>query len=389
MQIDHLDKEEYTTAKVGRKRAMINYLFINNYKTFVNFKINFDKKSLLIGKNGTGKSSIFSIIASLKAFIIGNGANVGSLFLSGSTTRWMKSNIQTFELGITDGDTQFIYKLEIEHAEQNIQEVFVLSENLTVDGTIVLQVAEGKARVQDGSTSKDYLVDKTLSAVLMVSYDINNKRIRQFISAINKIVFCMPNPKLMVDKVENDVYIPTLDFSNFASVYLGLTMMFPEVSEKVTNSMKESNPNFVRARIIPETYGKSFMLDYRYKDQPVPFRFNELSDGEKMIFVLYTLLYGYVSNGCTLLMDEPDNYVSLREIQPWCMALENEVENQGQCILISHNPEIINYMADTDGVWLSRLSSGESQIIDNPYINAAERNLLPYSELIARGMEDK
>ena len=48
---------------------MIDYLYINNYKSFVNFKIKFDEKSLLIGVNGAGKTSILIVAASLKTFI--------------------------------------------------------------------------------------------------------------------------------------------------------------------------------------------------------------------------------------------------------------------------------------------------------------------------------
>ena len=45
---------------------MIEYLYANNYKSFVNFRIEFDKSNLLIGKNGTGKSNVLFLIASMK-----------------------------------------------------------------------------------------------------------------------------------------------------------------------------------------------------------------------------------------------------------------------------------------------------------------------------------
>ena len=80
--------------------------------------------------------------------------------------------------------------------------------------------------------------------------------------------------------------------------------------------------------------------------------------------------------------------MSIRELQPWCIDLEEEADQNGQCLLISHHPEIIDYFADTRGIWLSRLKSGESVVIDAPGISD-NKDLLTYSEMIARGMLDE
>ncbi len=367
---------------------MIKYLFINNYKSFVNFRIDFDEKSLLIGKNGVGKTSIFLVTASLKTFILGNGSTVGGLFLPNSITRWMNSNIQTFEFGINEGEDEFVYRLEVIHEIEGAVQSKVLSEKLIVNDEEVLTVSDCHSKVADSTGIKDLLVNQTLSAILTASFVDKSKKIQNFVTAISKVIFCMPNPRLMSDNVENDTYWPSIDFSNFASAYFGLSMMYPEVPGQVCESMKDINPSFVRARISPEPFGKIFCFDYLYKDTVATFRFSELSDGERMIFVLYTLLFGYIGNGYTLLLDEPDNFLSTREIQPWCMMLEKELENGGQCILISHNSEMIDYLADADGIWLSRLKSGESIVVDNPYEELAKNNLLPYSKLIARGLDE-
>ena len=45
-------------------------------------------------------------------------------------------------------------------------------------------------------------------------------------------------------------------------------------------------------------------------------------------------------------------------------------------------------MAETDGIWLSRLSSGESKIMDKPDVGINEE-LLTYSEMISRGLLDE
>ena len=90
----------------------------------------------------------------------------------------------------------------------------------------------------------------------------------------------------------------------------------------------------------------------------------------------------------SVLLDEPDNFLSLREIQPWCINVERILDKGGQCIMISHHPEIIDYMAETDGIWLTRLASGESKIIEKPNVGINE-DLLTYSEMISRGLLDE
>ena len=89
------------------------------------------------------------------------------------------------------------------------------------------------------------------------------------------------------------------------------------------------------------------------------------------------------------MLDEPDNYISLREIQPWCMNLESELEDNGQCFLISHHPEIIDYMAEANGIWLTRIKSGESSILKFRQKASKNKEFLLYSEMVARGLIDE
>jgi len=79
--------------------------------------------------------------------------------------------------------------------------------------------------------------------------------------------------------------------------------------------------------------------------KPLAFDFSELSDGQKMLVALYALTVGLKGEGISLLIDEPDNFLALREIQPWLSQLSDAVgETLEQAVLISHHPEIINYL---------------------------------------------
>ncbi len=87
--------------------------------------------------------------------------------------------------------------------------------------------------------------------------------------------------------------------------------------------------------------------------------------------------------GHTVLIDEPENYVSLPEIQPWLMEL-NDACGGGfpQAVLISHHPELIDYLGPECGKWIERDPLGPTRVKDLP--KQIEKGL-KLSEQIARG----
>jgi ATPase subunit of ABC transporter with duplicated ATPase domains len=106
-----------------------------------------------------------------------------------------------------------------------------------------------------------------------------------------------------------------------------------------------------------------------------------------MLMGLYMVLHFVIAKGHTVILDEPDNFVSLREIQPWLLAAEDAVqESEGQLILISHHPEILNYWAREFGLLFFREENG--QVRTKPYSEVADTGLEP-AETIARGWEDE
>ncbi|WP_233258764.1 ATP-binding protein [[Phormidium] sp. ETS-05] len=95
-------------------------------------------------------------------------------------------------------------------------------------------------------------------------------------------------------------------------------------------------------------------------------------------------MHGTESEDYTLCLDEPDNFVALPEIQPWLIKLYDMCsEGKTQALLISHHPEIINYLlASPVGYWFERESNSPVRLKPISHDNQTG---LPISELIARG----
>ena len=368
---------------------MIKYIYANNYKSFVNFKLDFRANNLLLGGNGAGKSNLLLLIAWICTVVRDSRRNVGEFFRADSCTRWLDSNIQTFELGIEQGKAEYVYHLEIEHDLENAQSR-ILTERVLRDKQVFLETQGGEAKLYN-EISGQY--DKMLcnSMASIIPYILRAKQyksLNEFKEFINGVIYCVPDPKQMTPVVVNDIYFPEYNLSNLASVYIGLIEMLHDFQYDFTSAMKEINPFYVGANTLLDSFPKSLAVNYQFRDVRSAFRLDELSDGEKVLFALYMLLYGFLKRGCTLLLDEPDNFLSLREIQPWCVELEDILLKSGQCILVSHHPEVIDYFTASSGIWMSRLQSGESVVVDNPYPVHNDGKILAYSEFIARGMDE-
>jgi hypothetical protein len=62
-----------------------------------------------------------------------------------------------------------------------------------------------------------------------------------------------------------------------------------------------------------------------------------------MLVSLYTIHAALSLNKIsTVLIDEPDNFISLQELQPWLLSISEHIDESRQILIISHNAEIID-----------------------------------------------
>jgi predicted ATPase len=114
------------------------------------------------------------------------------------------------------------------------------------------------------------------------------------------------------------------------------------------------------------------------------YAFDELSDGQRALVGLYTLLHCSLANGATLCIDEPDNFVALAEIQPWLSRLRDIQDIESQVLIASHHPELLNELATRNGVVLDRVDGRQSLV--KPWAPPSDTTLTP-AEIVARGWE--
>ncbi len=372
---------------------MLKRLYIDNFRCFVNFEYKPERKQLLLGSNGSGKSSLLDAIEVVKAFV-GVRSSVFDSSLQrtfqASKTRWLNLPKQIFEIEAEIGGAQYLYRLENDVSHPGPFSS-VIAETLKVDGAPVVEVAKGEATLytEAGASSTRFGVGNNASSLAFLT--TNRKEIQTFVEWLVKKLFCLRvNPFSMSSLAQlDDKPHPQSDLSDIASLYLQLAGSDVEAIIKLRDSLKEVLSGFAALQ-FPGQQGGAAELRGTFSSQgkEMSLALNELSEGQRCLIALYMILHFLIAKqGNTIFIDEPDNFISLREIQPWLLAAEDAVqENKGQLILISHHPEILNYWAREFGLLFLREQNG--QVRTKFYSEVADTGLEP-AETIARGWEDE
>ena len=360
---------------------MINYLKVDNYCSLVNFKIDFSSINLLLGGNGTGKSTIFKLIADLCLFIQGK-ADVSTAFPFKSLTRWQLTSVQNYEFSLTYKEYLFTYQLEIEFNKDE-KKNRVRKEIVLCEGNPIFKAENGKAILYNDfyKEGPELLVNWHSSGVSSVYERTDNKKLCDFKHAVDNIIVCHPllfNYDFGISYSEEQYINYIAD--NITNVYMHVVQKNPEKMMILWQVLKEINPCFVRTYLNGDS-GKILYFEYNHNGTKVPYTFFELSDGERMLFTLYFLVTLYMNDDCSLFLDEPDNYISLQEVGQFIQYVQDMSNGKNQCVFISHHPSVIDFFAPSNGIWLMRRSYGATAITDPPKSDSG----LIYSELIAHG----
>lgn len=337
---------------------MIKKLYIDNFRTLTNFSIEFDNLSLLLGGNGAGKSSVFIALFRLRIFLTGAYFTVGDLFLQSDINKANKNEhpAQTFELVLEENGDLYEYRLAIEYSV-NEGKCRVKSESLKHNSRPLFRSESGKARLyrDDYSEGPELLMDWSRSGVGALQPSNDNKKLMQFRNVIGNIYVFQINPLSLLAEAKTEDSGPRPDLSNFAAWYRYLSQSNQGQVFKLTEHLREMLPGFEEISLLPFGDAKILVLYFRYDGQRVSFRFDQLSDGQKLIVALYTILFCTPDEGVTLCIDEPENFLALPEIQPWLNELDEQVQaGAKQALLISHHPRVINFLAKGSGKWLYR-----------------------------------
>jgi predicted ATPase len=376
---------------------MLTRLEIDNFRYFEGFVWEPAPKQLILGANGCGKSSMMDALTNLRRFVAGD-AKVEEVFPLRERTKWLDRAEQTFGIDATIAGETYSYRLVLDAGSEPAHPQ-VKSETLCYGGQKAFEHNGVWVKIFKGAMEApvDFLHGSEWSAVASLPYELvenfedfaeavrTQHRFRDWLRGLQ--VFQL-NPFPMKGRTDAEDLNPGLDLANFASWYRHLVELYPDRKRAFFQGLRESMSGF-------EVLG----LDHAGEDVRVlmagfslgngafvKFRFEDLSEGQRCLICLYAVLHFVVAEGGTVVIDEPENFVSLREIQPWLTTAENVVEDaHGQLILMSHHPEFIDQWAPPYGVRFVRDDSGPVRV--KPW-TGDPGSRLSAAELVARGWDD-
>jgi ABC-type transport system involved in cytochrome c biogenesis ATPase subunit len=367
---------------------MITRLYVDNVGPLVNFEWRPGRLNLLLGENGSGKTCLLEVVNSFRLLMVREWDFERSP-PPNSVTCWSGQTVQTWELDADIDGVIYQYVVVFDNETVNArQRRWVLKERLSADGAPLIQMQDGKLTIfpEVGGMPTTLPAIVTRSGVGMIPNSKEYQRLSVFKAWLrDKLHSFSLIPRMMSDMVTNLRLYPEYDLSDFASWYAHWLPRNLGPAMRAQKAIAEIIPAFESLQVSPNG-GKLQATFHTHKGTPAhTIDFGDLSDGQRQLCALYALRHAYIQPGHTFLIDEPTNFVSLREIQPWLNEVidATDAPNGPQVFIVSHHPEIINQLAPQHGVRFFR-DGGPTRIA--PFKGAPG---LTASETIARGWGDE
>ncbi|MFH1117745.1 MAG: AAA family ATPase [Pseudomonadota bacterium] len=338
---------------------MIQRLYVHNFRCLENFELTIKgmPSALLVGKNGTGKSTIAAVLEVLQRIARGT-SRVGMLVKKKDFTGERPDGPIRFELEVLIDETVFKYVLALELPE-TFKELRVSEEHLMVAGDSIYsrKGAQVTLHISPQNREAQFLVDWHVVALPVIQEQSEKDPLRLFRAWLAHTIILAPIPSLMTGESRGETLEPNRDGSNFADWFSGLLTRYPAAYTHVEQHLRELMPDF-RDFLNKQIGADSRSMRVRFKkDEGLALDFSDLSEGEKCFFLCAVVLAANEFYGPLFCFwDEPDNYLSLSEVGHFLLALRRSFEQGGQFLATSHNPEAIRKFSDENTFLLDRKS---------------------------------
>jgi len=366
---------------------MIKKIYADNFRGLINFELELGETNLLLGPNGSGKTTVFELLRRLQDLIV-SGKKVAEVFSAADLSLLRKAAEQRFELSLSLGKETYFYKLTIEH-DANRERMRIKEERLEHGKHPLFIFKDGQAQLyrdnyKEGPT---YPFDWTQSGLGVLNERPENRKLTRFRKEVGNWIIVHPCPPLYQEESRGEDEFLTWHMENFASWYRRSAQENMGAATQLFGDLREMLPGFDSLSMV-ESGERSRVLKAVFRSEngdakPHRYNFGQLSDGQRGLIALYALMTLVPTESkFSLFIDEPDNYLSLREIEPWLKSLVDLCgDTVEQAVIISHHPKVIDYLGKGSGRWFSREAEGPVRVSSEP---KAPVDGLTLSETVSR-----
>jgi hypothetical protein len=305
-------------------------------------------------------------------------------------TRWDSRLEQRFELDLDVGGSAYKYALLVRQGG-GTGRTLIVDERVTQSDRTLFCYSNGMVRLHNnhGEEGTAFPFGSTRSFLAGMQTRPENTALMSVLDYLDGTRLLKLVPSSMESVSHEESASLGSDGANFASWYRHVSQESPGELHELFASLQRAIPGFDSLALTGAgKQGRTRDLVAKLaapSGSPYSVDFGDFSDGQRVLVVLFTLLLDLRRRAGLVLLDEPDNFVSLREIQPWLAALDDALGDDGQLLLISHHPAVINYLAAETPLLFQRAGGGPVRVSD-PGFSRDEG--LQASEQIARGLLD-
>lgn len=344
---------------------MLQRLYAHNFRCLENFELSLKDLSsaLLIGKNGTGKSTIASVLELFQS--IGRGVNrVGQLVGPKDFAPYRADLPMRFEMEVQLSQRKYTYVLALE-LPSNCRELRVLEEQLAVGGQTLYsrQVAQVTLAAKDREAQ--FFVDWHLIALPIIQEQSQTDPLHIFKTWLAQMIILAPIPRFMGGESQQETLEPQRDASNLGEWFSGLLSRYPAAYRHIDQYLRPIMPDLddIQNEIMGKE-SKQMKVQFSKNDLRLSLDFRDLSDGEKCFFLCAVVLASNQYYGPLFCFwDEPDHYLSLSEVSHFMLSLRRSFQNGSQLLATSHNEAAIRNFSRESIFLLDRKSHLEPTLI--------------------------
>ncbi len=354
---------------------MLQRLYVHNFRCLENFELNIKAthSALLIGKNGTGKSTIRVVFEILQAIARGTNKmselenlNLIGLkdFCRGHNDTPIRFEIET----LIDGE---LYKYAIAfELPEHFKELKIFEEALTVSNKIIYSRKEAQITRYNYKNSQNnetqFLVDWHQVVLPIIQTYSDSDPVYILRTWLRNMIILSPIPSLMTGDSEGETLEVKKDASNFGEWFSGLYTEYPDAYQQIKAYLQDVMPDIysIRNERVAKN-AKNLLIQFKKEtDAVLNIQFDALSDGEKCFFLCAVVLAANEFYGPLFCFwDEPDNFISIPEVGHFIMALRRSFQGHSQILVTSHNSEAIRKFSNENTFILGRKSHLEPTLI--------------------------
>lgn len=333
---------------------MLTSVRLHNYKGFINAEVPLGRVNFLLGKNGSGKTSFLYAVHALVMIILEGG--IEDFFTASDQFRFASFPTQSFALDVSIEGHRYTYSLDLfypsgDHPPQ------VQREEVICDNKRLFLLHDGVIKLHNdlGQETASFPFGPRRGGLAIVDSRPENQLLTRFKEWAQVFLLVRLDPHSLLAEAKKPALHLDTSCENFVAWYETISNSDVATTYEFLQLMRDILPGLRSINLKPAHRGAK-LLEVEFEDggtaskTRAAFTLDELSEGQVCLIVLYAIIHFSLRSNTLVAFDEPDNFLSLAEIEPLLYSMDEAASaSQSQLIIVSHHPEIYNRWASQPG----------------------------------------